>query len=224
MNRMEEYQALLDGMTAPAELEATVSRAAQRKRKKNRAVITALAVACLLFGVLPFLNREQAVSPLIITVYSYGEDGDMISKKLELGEKVKLYPAVAPYGPQFSGYAFDLTLLGSRYVYPCAVDENWEPKLYKGSGYTSDDFHWSLSEGNDIIIVRLDKNGDVVREGEYGGPKPYGSEIIWRPNDDGLSRTILKTYDSSFRLTATYYLEITDIDGDYYAEIVKIVS
>lgn len=223
MNRMEEYQALLDEIDVPGELESTANRAIERRKKRNRRILTAVAAVCLLFGAVPFFNRKPAVSPLVITVYSYGEDGDMISKKLELGEKVRLHPATSPHTENFHGYAFDLTLLGSMYVSSCVVDENWEYPYRGGVNYTVDDFHWALTKGNDIITVYEDDDGNIIQDDELLGPKPHGSEIIWRPNDDGLNRLIIKTYDRNLRLTATCYLEITEMDGDYYAEIVKLI-
>lgn len=224
MNRMEEYQALLDGMTAPAELEATVSRAAQRKRKKSRAVITALAVACLLFGVLPFLNREQAVSPLIITVYSYDENGDMISTELKLGEKVKLYPAVSTEKENFFGRAFDLTLLEGMYLHISVADENWIPVLHMGEG-DDGDIHWSLTEGNEISVIIADEYGNVYQSYKDGTEEPsqHGRALIWRPNDDGMDRCIIECFDRNFNRIVSYCLEITKAGRDYWAEIVGIV-
>ena len=57
---------------------------------------------------------------------------------------------------------------------------------------------------------------------ELAGPRPHGSEIIWRPNDDGLSRTIISVYGEDLKLITRYYLEITEDLGEYYAEVVKI--
>lgn len=201
-----------------------------KKQRKAWAKWTMLAAClCLLIVassiIVPLFISEPRINPLVITVYARAEDGSISSTELKLGEKVKLYPATSPHTDSFNGYAFDLTLLGAKYVSPCAVDENWEPKLYPGWSYqyTDDDFHWALTEGSEILVVQVDKNGKVIQSDYISGPKPHGSAIIWRPNDDGLNRNIIRAYDDNFQLIATYYLEITEVNGDYYAEIVKIV-
>ena len=160
-------------------------------------------------------------NPLVITVYARTADGSLIPTALKVGEKTKLYPATSPYADDFDGYAFDLTLLGAKYVSPCAVDENWEPKLYPGDS-SQYDFHWSFTEGDDIIVVWPDQNGKIILSDDLMQPKPHGSAILWRPNDDGLSRSTIGVYNAEFELLATYYLEISEADGSYYAEIVKI--
>ena len=160
-------------------------------------------------------------NPLVITVYARTADGNLIPTALKVGEKTKLYPATSPYADDFDGYAFDLTLLGAKYVSPCAVDENWEPKLYPGDS-SQYDFHWSFTEGDDIIVVWPDQNGKIILSDDLMQPKPHGSAILWRPNEDGLSRSTIGVYNADFELMATYYLEISKADGNYYAEIVKI--
>lgn len=92
MNRMEEYRELLKEEAVPAQLESTANRAIQRRKKRNRRMLTAVAAACLLFGAVPFFNRKPAVSPLVITVLSYGEDGNLVSKQLELGQAEEIGP------------------------------------------------------------------------------------------------------------------------------------
>lgn len=196
-----------------------------------RWVAVAACLSLLITGgtiIAPFLTENDPVvnlNPLLITVYARGEDGAIIPTALKVGEKVKLYPATSPYTDNFNGYAFDLTLLEAKYVRPTAVTEDWEPKLYPGYDYwyTEDDFHWSLTEGDDIYVVAEDKNGNAVPIDLEKGPSPHGSAVIWRPNDDGLSRNIISVYGDDCKLMARYYLEITEMNGDYYAEVVKIV-
>lgn len=195
---------------------------------------TAIA-ACLFLlvavsSVIPsLLGSEQGVNsnPLVITVYARDAEGSLIPTELKVGEKVKLFPATSPYAENFDGYAFDLTLLRAEYVSTCAVDENWMPKLYISDGnrqYISDDFYWSFTEGDAIRVVAVDKNGDVVSTAE--GEQPYirfhGPSIIWRPNDNGMNRSTISVYNNDFKWIATYYLEITEENGNYYAEVVKI--
>lgn len=190
-------------------------------------IVTASALIAPLFGGEPGDNTIS-INPLVITVYAKSEDGTIVPTALKLGEKVKLYAATSPHTENFDGYAFDLTLLEAKYVYPMAVTEDWEPKLYPGdsSQYTDDDFHWALTEGDDIYVVHRWPDGSVVRPGEHelGDPQPHGSAIIWRPNDDGLNRNIISVYSDDFELLAQYYLEITEENGEYYAEVVKIAN
>lgn len=175
------------------------------------------------------LGNNQGVNsnPLVITVYARDAEGSLIPTELKVGEKVKLSPATSPYAENFDGYAFDLTLLRAKYVCTCAVDENWMPKIYISDGnrqYTSDDFHWSFTEGDAIRVVAVDKNGDVVSmdEGEQPYIRFHGPSIIWRPNDDGMNRSTISVYSNDFEWIATYYLEITVENSDYFAEVVKI--
>ena len=171
-------------------------------------------------GDTPFIN------PLVITVYAADENGGSIPTVLNVGEKVKLYPAMSPYAEDFNGFAFDLTLLDAKYVCPIAVTDDWSAKLYSGDSIEYTGVHWSLTEGDEIYVVRMYEDGTVVRPGEheFGDPKPHGSEIVWRPNNEGLNRTIINVFDENFELMAQYYLEITEMNGDFYAEIVKIVQ
>lgn len=195
-------------------------------------VVAIAACLCLLItggsmiGNLLGVEENANFNPLVITVYAQSEDGSIVPTALKVGEKVKMYSATSPHAENFDGYAFDLTLLGAKYVCPTAVTEDWKPKLYSGDSvqFTDDDFHWALTEGDDIYIVHRWPNGSVVRPGEHelGDPAPHGSAIIWRPNDDGLNRNIISVYGDDFELLAKYYLEITEMGGDYYAEIVKI--
>ena len=180
-------------------------------------------------SILPILcifTAEPALKSENISVFAQNDEGAIIVTPLNVGEKVKMYPKTSTQLQGFEGYAFDLTLLDAKYVYPIAVTENWEPKLYPGDStqYTDDDFHWALTEGNDIYVVHRWPDGSPVRPGEHerGDPSPHGSAIIWRPNNDGLNRTIISVYSEDFELIANYYLEITEEYGEYYAEIVKI--
>lgn len=208
-----------------------IEEAAPKTMKSHKSVLPKWAVAaclCLVFAItiqiLPQFNNGSIANPLVITVYACDETGNLIPTALSVGEKVKLSPAKSSYTENFNGYAFELTLLGAKYVSVCATDENWNPKLYPGWSYeyTESDFNWSLTEGDEIIIVWPDKNGNIIRADELMGPKPHGSEIIWRPNNVGLNRTIIGIYDDDFELLVTYYLEILEMEEDYYAEIVKV--
>ena len=184
-------------------------------------LITGGSVIGNMFGEKENIN----LNPLVITVYAQSEDGTIVPTALKVGEKVKMYPATSPHTENFDGYAFDLTLLDAKYISPSVVTEDWEPKLYTGDyQYTDDDFHWALTAGDDIYVVHRWPDGSAVRPGEHenGDPAPHGSAIIWRPNDDGLNRNIISVYSEDFELIAKYYLEITEENGDYYAEIVKV--
>ena len=72
-------------------------------------------------------------------------------------------------------------------------------------------------------MVHLDSEGKVIppEADNLLTPKLKGSDFIWRPNDKDMNRAIIGVYDEEYDLLAAYYLEITEENGDYYAEVVK---
>ena len=182
----------------------------------------------------PLLGEEQgdnriSINPLVITVYAKSEDGTIVPTALKVGEKVKMHPAASTWLENFEGYAINLTLLDAKYVSAWAVDENWETIRYPGdsSQYNFDeDCNWALTEGDDIWWVYLDGDGKVIPPGasELTSPKRRGSEVLWRPNNKGHNRQIIGVFDEDYKLLVVYYLEITENNGEYYTEVVKVTD
>lgn len=193
-------------------------------------IVTASALIFPLLGGEPGDSTIKIpINPLVITVYAKSEDGTIVPTALKLGEKVKMYPQKSNWMDDFEGYAINLTVLEAKYVTSLAVDENWETIRYPGDStrYNFDeDCNWALSQGDDIWWVHLDQDGKVIPPGadELLSPKLRGSEVLWRPNTKGHNRSIIGVFDEDFKLLTVYYLEITEENGEYYAEVVKITD
>lgn len=193
-------------------------------------IVTASALIFPLLGGEPGDSTIKIpINPLVITVYAKSEDGTIVPTALKLGEKVKMYPQKSNWMDDFEGYAINLTVLEAKYVTSLAVDENWETIRYPGDStqYNFDeDCNWALSQGDDIWWVHLDQDGKVIPPGadELLSPKLRGSEVLWRPNTKGHNRSIIGVFDENFKLLTVYYLEITEENGEYYAEVVKITD
>lgn len=193
-------------------------------------IVTASALVFPLLGGEPGDSTIKIpINPLVITVYAKSEDGTIVPTALKLGEKVKMYPQKSNWMDDFEGYAINLTVLDAKYVTSLAVDENWETIRYPGDStqYNFDeDCNWALSQGDDIWWVHLDQDGKVIPPGadELLSPKLRGSEVLWRPNTKGHNRSIIGVFDEDFKLLTVYYLEITEENGEYYAEVVKITD
>lgn len=186
-------------------------------------LITGGSVIGNLFGEKENIN----LNPLVITVYAQSEDGKIVPTALKVGEKVKMYPQASTTWDDFEGYAINLTLLDAKYVTGWAVDENWETIRYPGDStqYNFDeDCNWALTEGDDIWWVWLDQDDKVIPSGvdDILSPKLRGSEVLWRPNNKGHNREIIGVFDEDYKFLYVYYLEITEENGEYYAEVVKI--
>ena len=193
-------------------------------------IVTASALIAPLFGGESGDSTIKIpINPLVITVYAKSEDGTIVPTALKLGEKVKMYPQKSNWMDDFEGYAINLTVLDAKYVTSRAVDENWETIRYPGDSTQYDfdeDCNWALSQGDDIWWVWLDQDGKVIPPGadELLSPKLKGSEILWRPNTKGHNRNIIGVFGEEYNLLAVYYLEITEENGEYYAEVVKITN
>lgn len=193
-------------------------------------IVTASALIFPLLGGEPGDSTIKIpINPLVITVYAKSEDGTIVPTALKLGEKVKMYPQKSNWMDDFEGYAINLTVLDAKYVTSLAVDENWETIRYPGDStqYNFDeDCNWALSQGDDIWWVHLDQDGKVIPPGadELLSPKLRGSEVLWRPNTKGHNRSIIGVFDEDFKLLTVYYLEITEENGEYYAEVIKITD
>ena len=193
-------------------------------------VVAVAACICLVIAAFPLLDNQEKnvnLNPLVISVYAQGADGKIVPTALKVGEKVKMYPQKSNWMDDFEGYAINLTVLEAKYVTSRAVDENWKTIRYPGDSTQYDfdeDCNWSLSQGDDIWWVWLDEDDKVIPPGVYeiGSPKLKGSEVLWRPNSKGHNRLLIGVFDEEYDLLAVYYLEITEENGEYYAEVVKI--
>ena len=193
------------------------------------------ACLCLLITagtlIVPLFDGEPSDStlsrnPLVISVYACNEDDTIVATALKVGEKVKMYPKASTQLENFDGYAINLTLFDAKYVYLRCVDKNWNTLLFPTDEIYADtklEYHWAATEGNDIWMVHLDSEGKVIppEADNLLTPKLKGSDFIWRPNDKDMNRAIIGVYDEEYDLLAAYYLEITEENGDYYAEVVK---
>ena len=186
-------------------------------------LITGGSVIGNLFG-----GKENVnFNPLVISVYAQSEDGTIVPTALNLREKVKMHPASSTQLEDFDGYAINLTLFDAKYVYLRCVDKNWNTLLFPTDEIYADtklEYHWAATEGDDIWIVHLDSEGKVIppEADNLLTPKLKGSNFIWRPNDKDMNRAIIGVFDEDYELLTVYYLEITEENGDYYAEVVKI--
>ena len=193
-------------------------------------IVAVAACICLVIAVFPLLgNQEQGVNlnPLVISVYAQDADGKIVPTALKLGEKVKMYPQASTIWDDFEGYAINLTLLDVKYVSTWAVDENWETIRYPGdsSQYNFDeDCNWAVTEGDDVWWIYFDQNGKIIQPGvdDLLAPKLRGSEVLWRPNKKGHNRSVIAAFDDNYKLVTVYFLEITEYNNEYYAEIVKV--
>lgn len=192
-------------------------------------IVAVAACICLVIAVFPLLgNQEKGVNlnPLVISVYAQGADGKIVPTALKLGEKVKMSPASSTQLEDFDGYAINLTLFDGKYVYLRCVDKNWKTLLFPTDVYpdTKLEYNWAETEGDDIWIVYLDSDGKVIppEADNLLTPKRKGSDFIWRPNDKDMNRAIIGVFDEEYDLLTVYYLEITEENSEYYAEVVKI--
>lgn len=172
-------------------------------------------------------DKTTSINPLVITVYAESLDGTTVPVALKLGEKVKMHPTSHAQLEDFDGYAINLTLFEAKYVHLRAVDKNWETIRFPTDEIYADtklEYNWAATEGDDIWVVHLDAEGKVIppEADNLLIPKLKGSDFIWRPNDADMNRAIIGVYDEAYNLLATYYLEVTEESGDYYAEVVKI--
>jgi len=206
-------------------------------KKTNRKMwvrwVAIAACLCLLvaasLAIAPHLGGDAPPTgnPLVISVYAKSEDGTIIPTALNVGEKVKMHPASSTQLEDFDGYAINLTVFDDQYVYLRCVDKNWNTLRFPTNEIYPDtkiEFNWAATEGDDIWVIHLDLDGKVIPPGvdELMSPKRKGSDFIWRPNDKDMNRAIIGVFDEAYELLVVYYLEITEENGDYYAEVVKI--
>ena len=189
--------------------------------------------ACLIFilamFVAPLANQHAIDNPLVIKAYAVGIDDQAVTVSLSLGERIQLSPTAFCFdaADAYEYFAFDLLLVDGIFLQLSSVDENWELILDKEIHYSDEMItpYWALTEGNEIALITTDVEGNVSQAYKDGTEQPRmkGNEMIWRVNDDGRNRCIIDCFNEDFNRVVSYYLEITERDGLFYAEIVKIV-
>lgn len=212
----------------PTYIEAAEVATAKRKTIKLPKVIAIAACICLVltatFNLIPMNGTID--NPLIITAYAAGIDGSSVPTNLAVGERIQLSSSNFYLDDYYKWFAFDLTLVEGMYLQLSSVDEDWSLILDKEIHYSGDIPQtpcWALTEGSDIAIIGTDLNGDVLQSYKDGTAKPRfkGNSMLWRPNDEGINRCIIECFDSQFNRVVSYYLEITEDSGIYFAEIIK---
>lgn len=219
-----------------ADIEDSYINDARIPKKKNTkkawvrwGTIAACLILILTMFVAPLTNQHAIDNPLVIKAYAIGIDDQSVTVSLSLGERIQLSPNEFCFDADdaYEYFAFDLLLVDGMYLQLSSVDENWELILDKEIHYSDETTlpYWALTEGNEIALISTDVEGNVNQAYKDGTAQPRmkGNEMIWRVNDDGRNRCIIDCFNKDFNRVVSYYLEITEYDGLFYAEIVKIV-
>lgn len=221
---------LSDDLVADAEItELPAQKATLRYNWKP--LVAACLVICLLGALVPMWGNQPIDNPLVITAKAVSVEGQTYTAQLSLGEQIQLveteffFEGENKYENKY--YAFDLTLADGMYLHLAAVDDQWNPILDKSIHYGDEEANlpcWALKEGNDIAVIGTDLDGKVLDAYVNGTAQPRMKDksMIWRVNNEGMNRCIINCYDEDFACVASYYLEIVQINGNYYAEIVTI--
>lgn len=227
MNRKNEFDAMIRELNQPVtKLDATVDRALKKLKTTIKVSLSVVFAICIGLCIIPQAKEQPVESPLVITAKAIGIDGQPYTANLTLGEQIQLSPADFPFDG-YECYAFDLTLMDGTYLQLSAVDENWEVVLDTSIHYSGESIsriYWALTEGNDIAVISTDLQGNVLEAYKNGTapPRMKGSSMLWRVNNDNMNRCIIRCFNENFSLIVSYYLQITEVDGLYYAQIVKI--
>lgn len=203
----------------------------KKQRRANISVRWASLAACLTVLVVVVtlgigsLSIKQQDMPLTIRVYAEDTNGEKIYTVLELNQKVKLFAKVSSYDDEFAGFAFDMTLLPEMYVSIAVVDKDGTALTNQeacGEDYSK--IRWALTEGDDVseIYTFADESVPVGYKDRTDIPKKRGKSIIWMPNEEGNNYVRLGCYNAEFERVVTFYLEMSEEDGDYFAEIIRI--
>ena len=214
--------------------ENYISEAHMTQSKKTRPAWIKLGatVACVALLLVvcsaPLWNERPIDNPLIIKAYAVDMNNQEFTTNLSLGERIQLSPTEFHFEGDYEYFSFDLSLVDGVYLQLSSVDENWELILDKEIHGSDEDIVppcWALTEGNEIAIIGTDLQGNVLQCYKDGSEQPRmkGSSMIWRVNNEGVNRCIIKCFDYKFNCIVSYHLEITESNGLYYAEIVKIV-
>lgn len=215
-----------DDLISDAEItEGSHKKATMRFRWKP--LIAACLVICLLGALVPMWRNQPINNPLVITAKAVSVEGQPYTAQLSLGDRIQLVETEFIFEGDNKYYTFDLTLVDGMYLQLSAVDDQWNLKLDKGVHYSGEDNvlpYWALTKGNEIAVISTDLDGKVLEAYVNGTAQPRmkGKSMIWRVNEDGMTRCIIDCFNQNFDRVASYYLEIVHINDDYYAEIVAI--
>lgn len=215
-----------DDLISDAEItEGSHKKATMRFRWKP--LIAACLVICLLGALVPMWRNQPMNNPLVITAKAVSVEGQPYTAQLSLGDRIQLVETEFIFEGDNKYYTFDLTLVDGMYLQLSAVDDQWNLKLDKGVHYSGEDNvlpYWALTKGNEIAVISTDLDGKVLEAYVNGTAQPRmkGKSMIWRVNEDGMTRCIIDCFDENFSRVASYHLEIVQINDNYYAEIVTI--
>ena len=215
-----------DDLISDAEItEGSHKKATMRFRWKP--LIAACLVICLLGALVPMWRNQPMNNPLVITAKAVSVEGQPYTAQLSLGDRIQLVETEFIFEGDNKYYTFDLTLVDGMYLQLSAVDDQWNLKLDKGVHYSGEDNvlpYWALTKGNEIAVISTDFDGKVLEAYVNGTAQPRmkGKSMIWRVNEDGMTRCIIDCFDENFSRVASYHLEIVQINDNYYAEIVTI--
>ena len=209
-----------------------LKKAEMKKRNKVNiggrwaGLATALAVLAVVvaLGTISPSTQQQGM-PLTIKVYAEDANGEKLYTTLELNQKVKLYPAVSSYDDEFTGFAFDMTLLPGMHVAIAVVDEDGRVLTNEEAcGEEYDKIRWAMTGGDDVSYIMPYRDESVPEEYKNGTdlPKKKGKSVIWIPNEEGNNYVRLGCYNAEFERVVTFYLEMSEENGDYYAEIIRM--
>ena len=190
-------------------------------------LVAACLVICLLGALVPMRGNQPIDNPLVITVKAVSVEGQWYTAQLTLGDRIQLVETEFFFEGDHKYYAFDLTLVDGMYLQLSAVDEQWNVILDKSIHYGDEEAKlpcWALTKGSEIAVIGTDLDGNVLDAYVNGTAQPRmkGKSMIWRVNDEGMTRCIINCFDKDFACVVSYHLEIIQVDDDYYAEIVTI--
>ena len=232
MNRNIEYAALIEELSRPVPgLDETYGRAFKRlKRRKKQLCLSITITLCIILCILPYLKNQPVEYPLVIKANAVDMDGNEYVATLSLDERVQLSSASSYLIGDYECYAFDLSLIGAKYLSIYVVGEDWifypDTSIHYYTGEEDLEIpYWAYSEGDELSFVIGDfdkKKPEGYIDGTF---KPFqkGTSLIWRVNNDNMTRCVIDCYDADFDFICTYRLQIIESDEVYYAEIADIL-
>lgn len=134
--------------------------------------VACATIVALIFGVIPFFNKDNEVSPLVVTAYALERDGSLSSHIME--ENVRVPLSIIEIEPSVEGFLFScpledpegystVTLLSSEFFPDNPVELLYEFIEENGIQY----FYFVPAEGEELPInfnVNInDEGGDQYR-------------------------------------------------------------
>lgn len=217
-----------DDLVADAEITERPPQEATL-RYNWKALVAACLVICILAALVPMRANQPIDNPLVIRAKAVSAEGQPYTAQLSLGDRIQLVETEFFFEGDNKYYAFDLTLVDGMYLQLSAVDDQWDLILDKSIHYSEEETvvpYWALTKGDEIAIISTDLDGKVLDAYVNGSAQPRmkGNSMIWRVNEDGMTRCIIDCFDKNFTRVVSYHLEIVQIDNSYYAEIVSMLK